>query len=331
MKTSLLDYDLPRELVAFGPTPFNGRARLCCVNRASGKIDHSLVMEAFASLGSGYEVWVNNSKLLRARIKLWRDTGHKVEALLVERLNDAGHAGQKWIAEVYAPAKLLDERREWRTHIGGIECRILAHVKDGRWELEFFGDVDLQTIGEIPIPPWVRQPEDEAEQCWYEPHYAKVPGGYFAPTAGIHIDHAAYYMLKPKELTLHIALDSIRTIEAETVEEHAAQPLKPEPYSLPCAPGADGKKVLAVGTTVVKALETWARTGKLSGESALFIGPGFEFKAVSVLLTNLHLPRESLLALTCAFGGTELVMEAYRQCVKQRYRFSDYGDCMLIT
>ena len=324
MKTSDIEFNLPRELVTYGPNPFRSDGKLCVIDRKAGTISHGHTIDDLTTYAKGREVWVNNSKLLRARVKLWRDTGHTVDMLLVRKIENGG--GQKWIVEIPAAKALLDDRREWLTE-KKIEVQLLAHVADQRWEVEVMGDLDITTDGKLPIPPWVRQPTTPLEESWYEPLYAKVPGGYFSPTGGIRLDRHILDVMKPRELTLHIALDSIRTIEAATLEEHIAEGIEPEPYEIPHEPG-DG--VFAVGTTVVKSIETWARTGNLKGKSDLFIGPGFEFKSVGALLTNLHLPRESLLALTCAFGGTELVMRAYRECVERRYRFSDYGDVCLI-
>ena len=325
MKTSVFDYNLPRELVTYGPNPFRGEGRLCVVDRAKQSINHDCKISDLKAFANGKEVWVNNSRLLRARVKLWRDTGHTVDMLLVRKISNGG--GQKWIAEIPAAKALLDDRREWLTE-NKIEVQLLAHVADQRWEVEVLGKLDITTDGKLPIPPWVRQPTNALEETWYEPLYAKVPGGYFSPTGGIRLDQPLLDVMKPRELTLHIALDSIRTIEAATLEEHIAEGIEPEPYEIPTEPG---ENIFAVGTTVVKAIETWARTGNLKGKSDLFIGPGFEFKRIGSFLTNLHLPRESLLALTCAFGGTELIMRAYRECVERRYRYSDYGDMMLVV
>jgi S-adenosylmethionine:tRNA ribosyltransferase-isomerase len=323
MKTSELDFNLPRELVTYGPTPWRFDGRLCVINRKEGWISHDKTIDHLMLLADGKEVWCNDSKLLRARYKLWRDTGHTADMLLVRKVDNG--PGQKWIADIPAPKVLLDDRREWKTE-RKVEVKILAHVANQRWEVEIMGELDPRD-GKLPIPPWVRQPADEYEESLYEPLYAKVDGGYFSPTAGIRLGRHILNVMKPKFLTLHIALDSIRTVETETLEEHIAEGIEPEPYTIPSEPGGN---VFAVGTTVVKAIETWARTGNLAGKSDLFIGPGFEFKRVGALLTNLHLPRESLLALTCAFGGTDLVMRAYRECVERRYRWSDYGDLVLI-
>jgi S-adenosylmethionine:tRNA ribosyltransferase-isomerase len=327
MNTADLDYNLPRELIPYGPTPFRGDARLMVLHRGNGgKIEHRRMCDLPALL-KGYEVWVNNSAMLRAKLNLWRDTGHVAETWLTEQTDDPCW----WIAEIRTHHSLLDDRRSWRTE-DGIKVELVSYTGvPQRWKIRFDRVPDLAKIGKLPLPGHVRQPACAVEEAWYQPVYASSPGGYFAPTAGIHLTKEMVDAIQPHELTLHIDLDSIRTIETETVEEHARGKLKPESYWISSRSSWTSKPICAVGTTVVKALETMIRTDEYYGKSDLFVGPGFEFKIVNGLLTNFHLPRESLLALSCAFAGNaEWVMDAYHEAVKERYRIGDYGDLMLI-
>lgn len=326
MNTRDIDYVLPRELIPFGPTPFRGDARLMVLHRGNGgKVEHRQLAD-LPEILKGYEVWINDSRMIRAKLSLWRDTGHVAETWLID---DIG--GGWWVAEIRAHHSLLDDRRQWRTEDGvGVELVEYTGTPQ-RWKIRFEREPDLQKIGKLPLPSHVRQPQSAAEEAWYEPVYAKRPGGYFAPTAGIHLTQELLDAIRPNALTLHIDLDSIRTIETETVEEHATGKLRAEPYWIPSRANWTSRPICAVGTTVVKALETLIRTDQYEGRSDLFIGPGFEFKIVNGLLSNFHLPKESLLALTVAFAGrTDYVMDAYHEAIKERYLFSDYGSLLLI-
>jgi S-adenosylmethionine:tRNA ribosyltransferase-isomerase len=332
LKTSEIDFNLPRELISFGPTPFRGDSRLMVLRRATGEITHCDFNELELLL-HGYEVWANDLKLLRGKIKLWRDTGHEVDCTLLRRAGSPIPDKPRWIAQIQASYTLLQEPREWRAE-DGTRCRIVGKspVLPGgsdEWEIEFERELDLDDIGKIILPTHIRPPETKEQESWYEPVYATSGAGIYAPTAGISITHRMSQRLDVKFLTLHLEYDHIRTIETETVEEHALT-LRPERYEITDKIPSEILPLAAIGTTVMKTLETYARTLQMAGESDLFISPPFEFKRVKAFLTNFHLPRESLLALTCAFGGTGNVMRAYEMAVKEKYRFSDYGDSILI-
>ena len=327
MKTSEIDFHLPRELVTYGPTPFRGDARLMVLDRKMGNISYHHFSE-LESLLYGYEVWVNDLKLLRGRIKLWRDTGHVADVTLMRRTGAPG----RWIAQICAAYDILNERRYWKTE-DGIKCKIIGRPEvdneGDQWEIEFEKELDLEKIGKICLPPWVRQPENREQEKWYEPIYAARGEGLFSPSAGINITEELEKSLYLKKLTLHLNFDHIRSIETDTLEEHGAK-LKPERYEILGDAPSDTKPTCAIGTTTMKALETYARTWMMDGESDLFISPPFEFQIVKAFITNFHLPRESLLALTCAFGGTDAVMGAYHEAIREKYRWSDYGDSFLV-
>jgi len=319
--TSDLDFSLPPGLVTGGPLPFRGKSRMLVLDRTTGKCEHRRLAD-LPEYARGLQVWVNNSKLYRGVVVLWRDTGHRAEAWLKRKRDD-----RTWEATLAAATGYIEDRRAWYLEADGSKVEILEVLGPQRVLLGFEEPADLEMVGHLPVLSWVRRPKDPAEYPWYEPLYAREVGTLASPTAGVSLDPDTLGKLDLRELTLHIDIDGLRRIETAYVEQH--EPFSPaEPYRIADPPAG---KVLAVGTTVVKALETWARTGQAEGRSTLLVYEGFEFKATAAFLTNFHFPREKMLAMTAAFGGTENVRRAYREAIAQRYRFADYGDSMLIV
>ncbi len=315
MKVADFNYSLPPERIAQEPLPQRDASRLLVLRRPDGRIEH----RAFGDIAGylrGETVWLNDSRVFPARVVLRRGTGGKVEALLVRRL-----AERRWMALLDAGGKLrIGERLELGEGSG---ARIEA--KDGeRWTLEFESEPDLSKVGRAPLPPYIRRPADARDLERYQTVYAAKEGSIAAPTAGLHFTPEILAGLAVRRVTLHVGVGTFRPVKCENVEDHR---MEPEAYEIADPP--DGKAV-AVGTTTCRALETWARTGKTSGWTDLFIHPPFEFKVVKALVTNFHLPKSTLLMLACAFAGRERLLAAYEEAIREGYRFFSYGDAMLI-
>jgi S-adenosylmethionine:tRNA ribosyltransferase-isomerase len=310
MDTSLLEYDLPPELVAQTPVEPRDRARLLVYRRATGEIEHRTVAELPALL-DGELVVVNDTRVVPARLRLRRTSGGAVEVLLIEQLD-----GRSWEA-------LVRPSRRLRTGEALGPVRLREHRGEGRWLVDLVGAPD----GEMPLPPYIHEPLADPER--YQTVYGTVEGSAAAPTAGLHFTSDLLAALDPVRVTLHVGLDTFRPVVVERLEEHE---LHGERYSVTEEAWpriAAAERVLAVGTTTVRVLETVARTGELSGRTALFVTPGFEFRRVDALLTNFHLPRSTLLALVMAFVGIDAAREIYGTAIAERYRFYSFGDAMV--
>jgi S-adenosylmethionine:tRNA ribosyltransferase-isomerase len=312
MDTALLEYELPSELVAQRPAERRDGSRLLVYRRASGEVEHR-VFSALPELLSRELVVINDTRVVPARLRLRRASGGRVEVLLLERRSENGlweglvrPSKRLQPGELLGPAKLLEE-------LGG-----------GRWLLRLEG----RSAGETPLPPYIHEPLADPDR--YQTVYARESGSAAAPTAGLHFTPGLVARLNPARVTLHVGLDTFRPVVSERLEEHE---LHGERYEV--ARGEwdriqAAERVLAVGTTTVRVLETVARTAELSGRTSLFVTPGFDFRRVDALLTNFHLPRSTLLALVMAFVGVEETLELYRLAIAERYRFYSFGDAMLV-
>lgn len=308
MDANELEYELPQELIAQRPAEQRDGSRLLVYERATGAVRH----RAFADLPqelSGELAVLNDTKVVSARIRIERPRG---EVLLLEHEGDG-----TWLALARPTRKL----RAGETH-GAVT--LLEHLGEGRWRVRLEGD----PAGEAPLPPYITEPL--ADPSRYQTVYAEVAGSAAAPTAGLHFTPELLAQIPHERVTLHVGLDTFRPLTADVVEEHE---LHGERYSVD--PGAwerieAAERVLAVGTTSVRVLETVAAGGALSGRTRLFVTPGFDFRRVDALLTNFHLPRSTLLALVMAFAGVEETRRLYRLAVAERYRFYSFGDAMLL-
>ena len=312
MDTALLDYELPAELVAQTPIEPRDGSRLLVYRRASGEIEHRMIRE-LPDVLDGELVVVNDTRVVPARLRLHRATGGAVEVLLVERADENG----TWEALVRPSKRVRVGER-----VGPVRLREARG--EGRWLVELEGDPD----GEMPLPPYIHEPLAEPER--YQTVYGRVEGSAAAPTAGLHFTPELLAALDPVRVTLHVGLDTFRPVTEAQLEDHE---LHGERYAVEAAAWERieaAPRVLAVGTTTVRVLETVARTGALSGRTTLFVVPGFEFERVDALLTNFHLPRSTLLALVMAFVGVDAAREIYRVAVEERYRFYSFGDAMVV-
>ena len=310
MDTALLDYELPEELIAQRPRARRDDSRLLVYRRVSGEIEHRRFGE-LPDLLERQLVVLNDTRVLPARYELRRATGGLVEVLLVEEREDG-----LWEGLARPTRRLRSGER-----LGPIQ--LVELLGGGRWLLRLDGAVG----GEVALPPYIREPLADPER--YQTVFAHEPGSAAAPTAGLHFTPELLARLDHVTVTLHVGLDTFRPVSAERLEDHE---LHGERYRV--GPRAweriaDANRVLAVGTTTVRTLETVARTSDLVGRTDLFITPGFEFLRVDELLTNFHLPRSSLLALVMAFVGIDETREIYRAAIGDGYRFYSFGDAML--
>jgi S-adenosylmethionine:tRNA ribosyltransferase-isomerase len=302
-----LDYDLPPELIAQHPAAQRDESRLLVYSRATGEVEHRVFRE-LPELVDALTV-VNDTRVVPGRIAIERPRG---EVLLLERVE-----GDVWEA-LARPTRRLHAGRRY----GSVE--LLEHLGEGRWRVRLDGEPN----GVAPLPPYITEPLEDAER--YQTVYAREHGSAAAPTAGLHFTPDVLARMDVEHVTLHVGLDTFRPLQTEIVEEH---PMHGERYEV--APAAwerirTAERVLAVGTTTVRVLETLAGGGPTAGRTELFVTPGFRFRRVDHLLTNFHLPRSTLLALVMAFAGVEETRRLYGLAVEQRYRFYSFGDAMLI-
>jgi S-adenosylmethionine:tRNA ribosyltransferase-isomerase len=309
MKTRELEYDLPAELVAQHPMARRDESRLLVYDRVSERVDHRRFAELPDVLGDALTV-VNDTRVVPARIPIERPRG---EVLLLERVGEDG----LWEGLARPTRRLRAGAR-----YGPVE--LLEHLGEGRWRLRLHGE----PAGETPLPPYITEPLDDPER--YQTVYADAAGSAAAPTAGLHFTDDVLARLDVERVTLHVGLDTFRPVAVDDLCEHR---LHGESYSVTSAAWhriESAPRVLAVGTTTVRVLETLARGGPLTGRTELFITPGFEFERTDALLTNFHLPRSTLLALVMAFAGVEETRRLYRIAIDERYRFYSFGDGMLV-
>jgi S-adenosylmethionine:tRNA ribosyltransferase-isomerase len=309
MKTRELEYDLPPDLIAQHPVARRDESRLLVYDRVSERVDHRRFAELPDVVGEVLTV-VNDTRVVPARILIERPAG---EVLLLERLDADG----LWLGLARPTRRLRAGNR-----YGSVE--LLEHLGEGRWRLRLHGE----PAGETPLPPYITEPLADPER--YQTVYARDAGSAAAPTAGLHFTPDVLGRLDVERVTLHVGLDTFRPIAAEDLTEHD---LHGEAYSVTSDAWLRiraAARVLAVGTTTVRVLETLARGAPLSGRTDLFVTPGFEFRRTDALLTNFHLPRSTLLALVMAFAGIEETRRLYRLAIEERYRFYSFGDAMLV-
>ena len=328
MLVSEFDYELPGELIAQHPAPQRTSSRLLHLDGASGALRDLRFSELPRLVGPQDVLVVNDTRVIKARLAARKTSGGKAE-IYVERALDARHA--------LALMRAGHSPKAGAQFVVGGNVRVTIEGREADlYRVAFSEDIDgvLERHGTVPLPPYIAHPADAGDAERYQTVYAAAPGAVAAPTAGLHFTHQLIEEIRGKgaavaSVTLHVGAGTFQPVRTEMVEAHR---MHSEHYSIPAttiAALAD-RRVLAVGTTSLRALETWKLTGKPSGESDLFVTPGFRFRAVERLLTNFHLPKSTLLMLACAFGGRENVLRAYEHAVHERYRFFSYGDAMLI-
>jgi S-adenosylmethionine:tRNA ribosyltransferase-isomerase len=306
-----LDYELPAELIAQRPVERRDASRLLVYERATGTVRHRRVSD-LPEEWDGLVV-VNDTRVVPARIPLERPGGGAAEVLLLEPVGEDG----LWEG-LARPSRRLRPGQH-----GPVE--LIEHLGEGRWRLRLRGE----PAGEAPLPPYITERLTDPER--YQTVYARELGSAAAPTAGLHFTPELLARLDVVRVTLHVGLDTFRPVAVQRLEEHPLHgerySVRPEVWERIRAAG----RVLAVGTTTVRVLETLTRGAPLGGRTHLFVRPGFEFRRVDALLTNFHLPRSTLLALVMAFAGVDETRRLYRLAIEERYRFYSFGDAMLIV
>ncbi len=364
MKVSDFDYQLPEELIAQTPIEPRDASRLMVLDRARGTIEHRIFRDIVEYLRPGDVLVCNQSRVIPARLFGRKvPTGGKVELLLLTKRSD-----DTW--EALTKGRKIREGTE--IEIGereGALARVVGLTEEGARLIRFDRPIEplLDELGVVPLPPYIREPLRDPER--YQTVYARVEGSVAAPTAGLHFTPELMRKIEAKGakfvfVTLHVGVGTFRPVREENVEDHKMHreycELSPEVARQLNRARAEGGRIIAVGTTSVRVLETAARAGKreigklgtgrlvdqepsqftnsqstnllvpFSGWTDLFIYPGYQFRAVDALITNFHLPRSTLLMLVCAFAGREFVLRAYREAVRRRYRFYSFGDAMFI-
>jgi len=360
MLVTEFDYHLPPELIAQRPLSERDASRMMVVDRAAGTFADHVFRELPNILQPGDVLVLNNTRVFPARL-----LGHRkgVKAHALGKNNPARR--QYLTAEIEIFLLRREDDHVWQALVHpGRKVRVgeVIYVGNGELEAEVVsrgerglrrvclrttqhGTVDeaIDRLGHVPLPPYIRRPDNHSDREAYQTIYARTRGAVAAPTAGLHFTPAVFEALRARgvetcEVTLHVGLGTFRPIDAERVEDHKMESEQFE-IAQPAAAGIDlarrqGRRIVAVGTTSVRTLEHVARhAGRVlagAGEADLFIVPGFQFQITSGLLTNLHLPRSTLLMPVSAFGGRDLILRAYQHAIEQRYRFYSYGDCMLI-
>jgi S-adenosylmethionine:tRNA ribosyltransferase-isomerase len=324
MRASELEYDLPPELIAQRPEARRDASRLLVADRATGSVRHRVFADLPAEI-AGYLTVVNDTRVVPARLRLHRATGGAVELLLLEPLGEG-----VWEA-LARPSRRLARGEVLRASNSLLRgpstpatVKLVEGLGEGRWRVRLEGEPHR----EVPLPPYIRRPLLDPER--YQTVYAETLGSAAAPTAGLHFTPELLTRIPHEHVTLHVGLDTFRPLTADTLEEHElhGERYRVEPAAWERIRAAE--RVLAVGTTTTRVLETLARGAPLEGRSDLFVTPGFAFRRVDALLTNFHLPRTTLLALVMAFAGIELTRELYELAVAERYRFYSFGDAMLL-
>jgi len=341
VKTSDFDYELPRELIAQYPADRRDESRLLVVRRDGGALDHRRFRDVGEYFEPGDVLVVNESEVIPARLLGRRSGGGRAEMFLLRDLAD-----HRWEVLV-RPGARIREGAELSFGDGQLMARVEEVLPDGKRvvSLSAPGDVAAaaERLGAVPLPPYIDREPEPADSQRYQTVYARVPGAVAAPTAGLHFTEELLAELgaagvATARLTLHVGIGTFRPVAVEDPADHR---MENERFDVPVAAADEineardaGGKVIAVGTTSVRTLESVAgEDGHVeagSGSTDLFIRPPCRFKCVDVLLTNFHLPKSTLLMLVSAFAGRERVLDAYAEAVRERYRFYSYGDAMLL-
>ena len=341
------DYHLPQELVAQVPSPERDASRLMVVYRKHARIEHTIFAEIDNYLNSGDILVVNDTKVRPARIFGYKETGGKVEVLLLQSLNSLAYPKERKIWEALIDCSKNPQIGSILSFGPDLNAKVVKQKKEGLWDIElvYAGDLEeiLERIGKTPLPPYINRDDDGQEPCdraGYQTIFARHLGSAAAPTAGLHFTERVINRIKARGIeivpvTLHVGVGTFQPVRVDTVEAHR---MHSEYYELSSEATEKitqaiehGQRIIACGTTSARVLETWIRKrNTLGGFTDLFIYPGYEFQAVKGMITNFHLPRSTLLMLVSAFAGTEMIFKAYHEAIRRRYRFYSYGDAMLI-
>ena len=333
MKLSEFDYSLPKELIAQYPVSQREKCRLMVIDRETRSISHKTFEDIAGYFKAGDLIVLNNTKVIPARLFGKRKSGGKVELFLLEKKNPVCEALVKPGARVKDGERIVLE--------SGDEVEVMGRGDIGR-QVKFNRPVDdiMSEIGHMPLPPYIDRDDEESDKSNYQTVYNAKPGATASPTAGLHftkelLDKIKGQGVRVEYVTLHTNYGTFAPIKTDDIESHK---MHKESFELPEAAAraiaetkTSGGKVFAVGTTSTRVLEYCADDiAKRSGSTDMFIYPGYKFKVVDHLITNFHLPKSTLMLLVSAFAGKDLIMEAYKEAIAEKYRFFSYGDAILI-
>ena len=340
MKVSDFNYELPKELIAQHPYDKRDEARLMVLDRENQKISHKIFRDVINYLEPGDCLVINNTKVLPARLYGEKDTGAKIEFLLLKRIE-----GDFWEVMV-RPGNKLKPGTKAIFGNGLLKSEILEVLEGGNRKVKFeykgiFNEI-LDKIGLMPLPPYIKENLKE-ENDKYQTVYAKYEGSSAAPTAGLHFTEELLQKIKEKgveiaNVTLHVGIGTFRPVKVENVEEHSMHSehyyIKAEDAEKINTAKKNRKKVISVGTTSCRVLESVADENgfvkEIEGDTSIFIYPGYKFKCIDSLITNFHLPESTLIMLVSSLAGKEFIMNAYNEAVKEKYKFFSFGDAMII-
>jgi S-adenosylmethionine:tRNA ribosyltransferase-isomerase len=348
MRTDTLQFDLPPELIAQQPADIRSDSRLLVLNRSTAELTDSRFNRIAEFLVPGDCLVLNDTKVLQARFFAKRSTGGKLEGLFLTETSP-----QQWTVSLKGSGKIKQGQHIYLKDRAGRDyyrAILLDKTYDGSCLLKLETNHDFQTIltriGFPPLPPYIKRSEDPdqaaVDSLRYQTVFAKKPGAVAAPTAGLHFTKELLKQLRTRGIvfafvTLHVGTGTFKPITTENIEQHKIHQeqfnIGAENTAVINAVKKKGRRIIAVGTTVVRVLETAASGSKVepaAGQTSLFIKPGYEFKVVDAMVTNFHLPKSTLLALIVAFAGLDNILNTYRHAIKERYRFYSYGDAMLI-
>lgn len=328
MKLSDFDYDLPRELIAQYPLRQRDACRLMVLNRKAQSIEHRTFIDISFYIDREYLVVLNDTKVLPCRLKGFRSSGGKVELLLLQRKEGLRFSAMVKPARLRLQEKITFCQKDISAEIiGPNEVSFTAESLDS-----------IYALGVMPLPPYIKREPLREDALYYQTVFASNPGAVAAPTAGLHFTQGLINKMLSggtgiTYLTLHVGPGTFKPVHAEDIASHKMEPeyfqIQDESKDAIENARLEKRRICAVGTTSLRALETYA-AGERSGLTDLFIYPGYKFKITQALLTNFHLPRTTLFMLVCAFAGTKFMKEAYQQAIAEKYRFYSYGDAMLI-
>ncbi len=352
MRLQDFHFDLPAELIANFPAEKRSSSKLLCLDRKSGQIEHKIFRQLLDMIGRDDLLVFNNTRVIPARVFGHKESGGKIE-LLIERVMDNSCllvqikaskspklGGRVIFADPVASSSMYEEQEnETVAEVIGREAEFFIIRFEEQLDIQDF----LSRVGHMPLPPYIRRDDEEFDEERYQTVYAKQLGAVAAPTAGLHFDDELLSAIADKGidtafLTLHVGAGTFQPVRVDNILEHRMHKELFELDEIACqkirACKERGGRVIAVGTTSVRSLESAARDGEISpfkGETDIFIYPGYKFQIVDAMITNFHLPESTLLMLVSAFCSREMLLDAYQSAIENRYRFYSYGDAMFIS
>lgn len=324
LRTEDYDYALPEPLIARHPLPDRSGSRMMVLHRAERRIEHRQFQEFASFLRDGDLVVLNDTRVIPARV--FSDDG-RIELLFLEQ-----SGGATWKCMVKPGRKM---KRGFKVIVGGNEGIVDEILPDGERVISFQEQVDLNKVGRLALPPYMRRQSEEGDTERYQTVFAQNPGAIAAPTAGLHFTAGILQSIPHAFITLHIGAGTFKPVQADVITDHRMHSERFAISEEAAAKIGAAKRIVAVGTTVTRVLEScMARDGEIRAQenaTDIFIHPPHEFRIVGAMLTNFHLPKSTLLMLVSAFAGREFVLKAYASAIAEQYRFYSYGDCMLLA